>query len=193
MTEKPYRTLWPGADGASVEIIDQTRLPHEFAIVRLATVEDAARAIKDMLVRGAPLIGATAAYGLWLALRQDATDQALRSATTLLLGTRPTAVNLRWALETVHAAVFPLDPPYRGAVARALAARICDDDVAVNRALGQAGLPLIRAAAARKPPGSPVNILTHCNAGWLATVDIGHGHRPDLRGAGGRFAHPRLG
>ena len=112
---EPYRTLWPGADHASVEIIDQTRLPHEFAVVRLATVEDAARAIKDMLVRGAPLIGATAAYGMWLALRRDATDQALRSATTLLLNTRPTAVNLRGALATVQAAVFPLDPPQRAA------------------------------------------------------------------------------
>lgn len=175
---KPYRTLWPGADHASVEIIDQTRLPHEFAVVRLATVEDAARAIKDMLVRGAPLIGATAAYGMWLALRRDATDQALRSATTLLLNTRPTAVNLRWALATVQAAVFPLDPPQRAAAARTLAARICDDDVAVNRALGQAGLTLIHAVAAQKPPGTPVNILTHCNAGWLATVDVGTATAP---------------
>jgi methylthioribose-1-phosphate isomerase len=175
---KPYRTLWPGADGVSVEIIDQTRLPHAFVVGRLATVEDAARAIRDMLVRGAPLIGATAAYGLWLALRRDATDRALREAASLLLATRPTAVNLRWALELVEAAVMSLAPDQRAVAARRLADRICEDDIAVNHALGQAGLPLIAAIAARRPAGGAVNILTHCNAGWLATVDIGTATAP---------------
>jgi methylthioribose-1-phosphate isomerase len=174
----PYRTIWPGADGASVEIIDQTRLPHEFAVARLRTVGDAAHAIRAMLVRGAPLIGATAAYGLWLALRADASDAALRGASSMLLATRPTAVNLRWAIERVNAWLSPLAPPLRAAAALERAAEICDEDVGINRAIGSAGLPVIRALAARKPRGGAVNVLTHCNAGWLATVDVGTATAP---------------
>ncbi len=170
---QPYRTVWPSADGCAVEIIDQTQLPHIFALARLATLDDAAHAIRAMLVRGAPLIGATAAWGLWLALRADASDAALAHAHATLLATRPTAVNLRWALDRVRTHVLPLAPSARAEAARRLAHEICDEDIALNRGLAAAGLPLIRAIAARKPAARPVNILTHCNAGWLAAVDVG--------------------
>jgi methylthioribose-1-phosphate isomerase len=175
---QPRRTLWPEADGTAVAIIDQTRLPHEFATVRLATLEDAARAISDMRVRGAPLIGVTAAYGLWLALRQDPSDAALEAAGRRLVATRPTAVNLRWAVDAATAAVRSLPPGARAAAARSFADRLAEEDVAVNRALGRHGLPLIAAVAARRPAGQPVNILTHCNAGWLAAIDLGTATAP---------------
>lgn len=175
---RPTRTIWPSTDGAAVEIIDQTRLPHVFATVRLATLDDAAHAIRAMLVRGAPLIGATAAWGLWLALRADASDAALERAHATLLATRPTAVNLRWALDRVRARVSPLPAADRAAAARRLAIEICDEDVALNRGIAAAGLPLIRALAARKDTGERVNVLTHCNAGWLATVDVGTATAP---------------
>jgi len=170
---RPTRTIWLNADGWSVEIIDQTLLPHRFTTARLTTVDEAAHAIRAMLVRGAPLIGATAAYGLCLALRKDTSDDALAAAAKLLLATRPTAVNLRWALERMQAALVPLAPAQRAAAAYALAAEICDEDVRLNEAIGTHGLELIRAIAATKPPRARVNILTHCNAGWLATVDWG--------------------
>ena len=175
---KHWRTIWPGSDEASVEIIDQTRLPHEFQIVRLTTLDDAAHAIRAMLVRGAPLIGATAAYGLWLALRNDATDSGLRHAHATLLSTRPTAINLRWALDRGLALLQPLPTSKRADTARELAAIICEEDIAINRAIGEAGLALLRDLAARKPTGQPLNILTHCNAGWLATVDWGTATAP---------------
>ncbi len=175
---RPTRTIWPAADGVAVEIIDQTRLPHAFVTARLATLDDAAHAIRAMLVRGAPLIGATAAWGLWLALRADASDAALAHAHATLLATRPTAVNLRWALDRVRARVSPLDSSARAAATRQLALEICDEDIALNRGMGVAGLPLIRAVAARQAPGERVNLLTHCNAGWLATVDVGTATAP---------------
>ncbi|MDI1248503.1 MAG: S-methyl-5-thioribose-1-phosphate isomerase [Lacunisphaera sp.] len=175
---KHWRTIWPGADGESVEIIDQTRLPHEFATARLTTLDEAAHAIRAMLVRGAPLIGATAAYGLWLALRADASDAGLRHAHTTLLATRPTAINLRWALDRALELLQPLPAATRATAAQRLAARICDEDVAINRGIGEAGLTILRALAARKPAGQPLNILTHCNAGWLATVDWGTATAP---------------
>jgi methylthioribose-1-phosphate isomerase len=131
-----------------------------------------------MLVRGAPLIGATAAYGLWLAMREDPSDAGLRGAGAVLLATRPTAVNLRWAVERMTAWMGPLPPARRAAAALSRAAEICEEDVAINRGIGAAGLPLIRAIAARKAPGEPVNVLTHCNAGWLATVDVGTATAP---------------
>ncbi len=174
----PTRTIWPSVDGDAVEIIDQTRLPHAFATVRLATLNDAAHAIRAMLVRGAPLIGATAAWGLWLALRSDPSDSAFNHARATLLATRPTAVNLRWALDRVRAQVVRQPLAERGAAARRLAIEICDEDVALNRGIGAAGLPLIGAIAAHKPPGERVNLLTHCNAGWLATVDVGTATAP---------------
>ncbi len=158
--------------GEAVEIIDQTRLPHAFEIRRLQTLEDAATAIRDMWVRGAPLIGATAAWGVWLALRDEASDARLQQALDSLLATRPTAVNLRWALQRAEAALRPLPPAQRAEAAAALAQDICDEDVAQNEAIGEHGLVLIEALA-REKSGQTVHILTHCNAGWLATVDWG--------------------
>ncbi|QCG93140.1 S-methyl-5-thioribose-1-phosphate isomerase (plasmid) [Azospirillum sp. TSA2s] len=167
-----YRTIWPDGDGA-VAIIDQTRLPHDFAVVRLTSLEEAAHAIRAMLVRGAPLIGAAAAYGVALALRADTSDRGLERACATLLATRPTAVNLRWALERMRGLLAPLPEARRVEAAEAEAAAIADEDVEINRSIGLHGAALIRAAAARKKPGEPVNVLTHCNAGWLATVDWG--------------------
>mgnify|MGYP001481567204 FL=1 len=156
-------------DGPRVEIIDQTRLPHAFVLRRLATPEEAAEAIAVMRVRGAPLIGATAAYGLALATKRDASDAALLRVGDMLVATRPTAVNLRWGVERMLKRLLGLAPGQRAAAAWAEAASLCEEDVAQNRAIGQHGLDLIRAATR---PGR-VNILTHCNAGWLATVDRG--------------------
>ena len=172
------RTIWLAEDAESVEIIDQTKLPHLFEIVRLTTLAEAAHAIEVMLVRGAPLIGATAGYGMWLAMRQDSSDAGLLTAYERLFVTRPTAVNLRWALDSARARLSPLPPPDRAAAALALAVAICEEDVAINRGIGVAGLPVIQALAAKKTKGGPVNILTHCNAGWLATVDWGTATAP---------------
>lgn len=169
----PYRTIWPAADGAGVDIIDQTRLPHEFIVVRLGDLAAVAHAIRAMLVRGAPLIGAAAAYGVALALRDDPSDAGLASAAATLLATRPTAVNLRWGVERLRARVAPLPAAARAAAAWVEAAAVCDEDVALCRAIGEHGAGLIRAAASAKPAGAPVHVLTHCNAGWLATVDWG--------------------
>jgi methylthioribose-1-phosphate isomerase len=169
---KPYRTIWVREDGWSVEVIDQTKLPHAFETVRLAKVEDAAHAIRAMQVRGAPLIGATAAYGLCLALRNNASDEALDRAYAMLLATRPTAINLRWALDDMIGQIRQRRPGERLAVAYARAARICDEDVLTNEAIGRNGLALIETIAHKKGYQT-VNILTHCNAGWLATVDWG--------------------
>jgi len=167
------RTIWLADDGWAVEIIDQTQLPHRLVTTRLESLADAAHAIAVMLVRGAPLIGATAAYGLALAMREDPSDAALAAARTRLLATRPTAVNLRWALESLGERLAALPLAERPAAAYAGAAEIAEEDVAINEAIGRHGLPLIEAAATAKGPGERVNILTHCNAGWLATVDWG--------------------
>ena len=170
---KAYRTIWLAADGWSVEIIDQTKLPHTLSIVTLRTLEDAARAIKTMQVRGAPLIGATAAYGLCLALRQDSSEDALDRAIALLAEQRPTAINLRWALGEIVKAVRNLPPDRRVAAAYQRASELCEGDVEANRRIGLHGAQLIGEIAGRKQPGERVNILTHCNAGWLACVDRG--------------------
>jgi methylthioribose-1-phosphate isomerase len=175
---KPYRTIWVANDGWSVEIIDQTRLPHDLAIVSLKTLDEAARAIKTMQVRGAPLIGAAAAYGACLALRTDASDEALDRAIALLAEQRPTAINLRWALDEMRKAVRNLPRERRLDAAYARAAEICEEDVAANRRIGEHGLKAILAAAERKRPGERVNVLTHCNAGWLACVDVGTATAP---------------
>ena len=167
------RTIWLAADGRSVEILDQTRLPHEVVTVRLETLDDACRAIRDMQVRGAPLIGATAAYGLALALRADASDAGLERASAALAETRPTAVNLRWALDEMRRALAPHPAAERVVAAYARAGQIADEDVALCRSIGEHGLPLVRAAWERLQGKRPVHILTHCNAGWLATVDWG--------------------
>jgi methylthioribose-1-phosphate isomerase len=167
----PYRTLWLGDDGWSVHIIDQTKLPHVFETKRLTMLEEAAVAIKTMQVRGAPLIGVAAAYGLCLGLRVDASDAALLRDAATLLATRPTAVNLHWALERMKAALLPLAPSERAKAAYALAAAMAEEDVEICRGIGRHGVELIREIWLRKQ--QPVNVLTHCNAGWLATIDWG--------------------
>jgi len=167
------RSVWIEPDGWSVGIIDQTKLPHAMTTVRLATLAHAVRAIATMQTRGAPLIGAVAAYGLCLALRADASDVALEHAYAMLIGTRPTAVNLKWALDEIVAAVRNQPRSERVGAAYARAAAICEEDSANNEAIGRHGFAVIERAAAAKAPGAPVNVLTHCNAGWLATVDWG--------------------
>ncbi len=174
---KPTRTIWLEADGASVGIIDQTQLPHRFVTARLRTLDDAAHAIKSMQVRGAPLIGAAAAYGLWLALQEDASDEGLERAAATLLATRPTAINLKWALDEVTAAVRNRPRVERAAAALKRAQEIAEEDVAINQAIGRNGLAIIEEIAAGKK-GARVNVLTHCNAGWLATVDWGTATAP---------------
>ncbi|MCR4305261.1 MAG: S-methyl-5-thioribose-1-phosphate isomerase [Gallionella sp.] len=172
----PYRTIWPTAGNQAVEIIDQTKLPHIFATLRLENMRDTERAIRDMQVRGAPLIGVTAAYGVALAMRGNASDAALAEACSVLLASRPTAVNLRWGVEKMRALLTPLPERERAAAAWKEAARIADEDVAINAAIGKHGSEIIRASYQNKDgqrKNSTVNILTHCNAGWLATVDWG--------------------
>jgi methylthioribose-1-phosphate isomerase len=159
-----------------VRIIDQTRLPHRFETILLADWRQAVRAIREMQVRGAPLIGATAAWGVALAMRDDASNEALMQAFLTLKATRPTAINLAWALERMCAYVAPLPPSARYEAAAAEAQRITDEDVAINERIGRNGLPLIEAIAGGRR--GPVNILTHCNAGWLATVDWGTATAP---------------
>ncbi|HUN51481.1 MAG TPA: S-methyl-5-thioribose-1-phosphate isomerase [Candidatus Sulfotelmatobacter sp.] len=178
---KPYRSIWVGDDGWSVQVIDQTRLPHDFAVRRLATLEEAAEAISTMVVRGAPLIGATAAYGIALAVRRDQADESLEEAAALLAATRPTAVNLRWAIEEMVTALRNLPRGARLAAAYRRAGEICDADVAVNCAIGEHGFGLIQQARSKASGGHAVNILTHCNAGWLATVDWGTALAPIYR------------
>jgi methylthioribose-1-phosphate isomerase len=165
-------------NGWSVSVLDQRQLPWRVERVELTSAAMAAQAIREMWVRGAPLIGATAAYGLCLALREDASDASLERNLALLLATRPTAVNLRWALERVRAGVQPHAECDRAAAAYFCAAAICDEDVRSNRAIGEYGLDLIRSAA---KPGATVNVLTHCNAGALATVDLGTALAPIYR------------
>ena len=168
-----HRTIWVAEDDRSVEIIDQTRLPHEFVTLRLRSLDDAARAIRSMQVRGAPLIGVTAAYGVCLALCDDPSDTALEAACAALLATRPTAVNLRWALDEMRAILRDAPRAEREARAYARAAELADEDVALCRAIGEHGAPLIEAIGRSRGGDAPVNVLTHCNAGWLAAVDWG--------------------
>ncbi len=169
----PFRSVWvEPSDGWSVRILDQTRLPWEVEILRLVDEAGVAHAIKSMQTRGAPLIGAVAAYGVALALRADASTAALEGCVARLNATRPTAINLRWALDRMLARLHNLPAGDRVAAAYAEAAAIADDDAETCRMIGQNGLPLLAEIAARKP-GETVNVLTHCNAGWLATVDYG--------------------
>lgn len=173
-----FNSVWLEPDGWSVGAIDQRALPHDFVVARLATCEAAADAIRSMLVRGAPLIGATAAFGVALAMRADAADSALDQACKMLMATRPTAINLEWALDEMRSLLRPLPPSQRTAAAYARAAEIAEEDIVINRRIGQHGLALIEAIAAKKKPGERVNVLTHCNAGWLATVDWGTATAP---------------
>ncbi len=169
----PYRTIWVENDSRTVGIIDQTRLPHVFSTVSLRSMDDAAMAIRDMLVRGAPLVGATAAYGMCLAAAENPSDVHLRKAREILMATRPTAVNLRWALERMMS-VFERTPPERRVESAYAEARtLCDEDAATCESIGDHGLGLIRTAWEKKGRPDTVHVLTHCNAGWLATVDWG--------------------
>jgi methylthioribose-1-phosphate isomerase len=175
---KHYRSLWWDEQEQVLKIIEQRWLPHEFRIESVPTVQAFATAIVEMRVRGAPLIGATAAYGIACAMAEDPSDANLDATWTLLNATRPTAINLRWALDRCRTALRPVPLAERKAAALRLAHEIADEDVAVNRRIGEFGLGLIRDIAARKPVGEPVRILTHCNAGWIATVDWGTATSP---------------
>ena len=178
--EKYYCTIWPthGAEAhkndamLAVEIIDQTMLPHRFEIKAVHCLEEMVTAIKTMQVRGAPLIGAAAAYGMALAVQSDASDIHLEKSAQALLLSRPTAVNLRWAVNRMHQHLAALPSEARRSAAWQEAALICEEDVQMNHAIGQHGLALIQSALAKSSKNT-LNILTHCNAGWLATVDWG--------------------
>ncbi len=172
----PYRSLWWSEEKDALEIIDQRWLPHDFRIQSVKTLDDFASAIVEMRVRGAPLIGATAAYGMALAARLDPSDAALRAGYDRLHATRPTAINLRWALDRCLAALLALAEGERFGAALRLAHEIADEDVGINRQIGRNGLALIEEIARKK--SSPVNVLTHCNAGWIATVDWGTATSP---------------
>jgi methylthioribose-1-phosphate isomerase len=165
-----YRTIWRTPDGRAVEVIDQTALPHALRTVVLTEVEDARAAIADMIVRGAPLIGATGGYGMALAAQADASDEAVEHAARTLAQARPTAINLNWAVQRAKAAILSQPPSHRAEAAWAEADAIAEEDVAACAALGQHGMALIQKAADGR---ERINILTHCNAGWLAAVDWG--------------------
>ena len=175
---KHIRSIWLEPDGWTVSAIDQRRLPHDFVVARLTNCDAAADAIASMLVRGAPLIGATAAYGVALAMRADGSDAALDRACELLIATRPTAINLKWALDEMRATLRALPAGARAAAAYRRAGEIAEEDIVINQGIGRHGLALIEAIAAKKPHRERVNVLTHCNAGWLATVDWGTATAP---------------
>ena len=178
----PYRTIFAEGDVGDVQVIDQTRLPHRFETRRLTCAADAAIAIRDMVVRGAPLIGATAAYGIALAMRADPSDVSLAESVARLAETRPTAVNLRWALEAAERRLGALPPRERIRAAYGFAARLCEEDVRINRTIGDVGLEIFREISERAGgAGRALNVLTHCNAGWLATVDWGTATAPVYR------------
>jgi len=176
--DKHYRSIWVDGQTGRVRIIDQRWLPHEFRVVDLVTRKDFADAIRDMWVRGAPLIGATAAHAIAEEMKRDPSDANLDEAWEELHATRPTAINLRWALDEMRNLLRPLPEEKRAEAARARALEICDEDVETNRMIGVHGLEIIKEIAAKKGAGEPVNILTHCNAGWLATVDWGTATSP---------------
>ena len=173
-----FRSIWLEPDGFSVNAIDQRRLPHEFVVAAIANAQAASEAISSMLVRGAPLIGATAAFGMALAMRDDRSDANLDRAYEMLVKSRPTAINLKWALDEMMRTLRPLPPSSRAPAAYARAGEIAEQDVSINREIGRHGLSLIEKIVASKRPGDPVNVLTHCNAGWLATVDWGTATSP---------------
>ena len=178
VSDTHYRSIWHRDEDHSVWIVDQRWLPHRFQTVELQSTEQFATAIRDMWVRGAPLIGATAAWGMAKALEHDQSDSHIDATWEELHNTRPTAINLHWALERMrnHVKAQPLAD--RAAAARQLAIDIADEDVEMNRQIGLHGLELIKKIASKKEPGQPLNILTHCNAGWLATVDWGTATSP---------------
>ena len=174
----PYRTIWLNEDGWRVNVIDQTKLPHEFSTITLSSDNDVAHAIRTMIVRGAPLIGAAAAFGICLAMREDATNSSLVTTCKLLSRTRPTAVNLHRTLNDMKTALMNVSERERVATAYTLANDICLTDIKTNQAIGEHGFEILRKLYTNKPPDTPLNILTHCNAGWLATVDWGTATAP---------------
>lgn len=176
-----YRSIWD--EDGQVKIIDQRWLPHEFRIADLTDLAGFATAIRDMWVRGAPLIGATAAYGMAHAMAQNPADEALQTAYDQLIDTRPTAINLKWALDRCHAALTDTAEAQRAESALKLARAIADEDVEINHSIGRHGLEIIERIAANKPDGEPVRLLTHCNAGWIATVDWGTATSPMYQAA----------
>jgi methylthioribose-1-phosphate isomerase len=179
---RDYRTIWLDSDGRGVWVIDQKGLPHTFETRLLTSAEDAVRAISDMTVRGAPLIGVTGAYGVALAAAEDPGDASIAAACEKLLRSRPTAVNLQWALDRMGRRLLTAEPEERRALAYSEAAAIAEEDIASCEAIGGFGAELIRSAAARSP-SRPVNVLTHCNAGWLCAVDWGTALAPIYKAA----------
>jgi methylthioribose-1-phosphate isomerase len=173
-----FRSIWVEPDGFSIRAIDQRRLPHEFVVADIADCDAAADAIRSMLVRGAPLIGATAAYGVALAMRSDGSDAALARAYDRLIVTRPTAINLKWALEEMRKTLSPLRSSERAVAAYARAGEIAEQDIAINQSIGAHGLAVIEKIRTDKKANNRINVLTHCNAGWLATVDWGTATAP---------------
>lgn len=170
---KHYRSIWTTTDKKSIHIFNQEKLPYEFEILTLSSVSEAAEAITSMKVRGAPLIGCVGAYGVAFAMLLDASDEAIEMAYNTLVKTRPTAINLQWALDRICQRLRNTPLQQRVSVAYEESANICDEDAGINYNIGLNGLEIIREIAAKKAPGDVVNILTHCNAGWLATVDWG--------------------
>src|SRR5258708_32612052 len=175
---KPFRSIWLEPDGWTVGAIDQRRLPHDLVVARLTDCDAAGDAIRSMVVRGAALVGATADYGMALAMRADSSDATLDHACKTLIATRPTAINLKWALDEMRSVLRHLPPSQRAAAAYSRAGKIAEEDIGINKGIGHHGLALIEAIAARKKPGERFNVLTHCNAGWLATVDWGTATAP---------------
>ena len=173
-----YRSLWWDDAIGALQIIDQRVLPHQFVTQPVETLQEFADAVVQMRVRGAPLIGATAAYGMALAMRIDPSNDNIDNTWAFLHQTRPTAINLRWALDRCRAALLRLVETDRAAAALMLAHDIADEDVEINRQIGLHGLQLIKDIAATKSAGEPVRLLTHCNAGWIATVDWGTATSP---------------
>lgn len=181
VSQQQYRTIWAFENTSqliqSVAIIDQTKLPHAFEVAHIINLQQMVVAIKTMQVRGAPLIGAAAAYGMALAMQHDASDDYLQQAATQLIQSRPTAVNLNWAVQRMLKLLLPMATTSRNRAAWHEAAAICDEDVSLNQAIGRHGLALIEMAQQNLAPNASqnqiFNILTHCNAGWLATVDFG--------------------
>ena len=175
---KHYRSIWRDLNSNKVKIIDQKLLPHKFVIAELNNVQEARDAIKNMAVRGAPLIGITAAYGMALAMANNNTDKDIINAGNFLISSRPTAVNLAWAVTKVSKSLLDTTQSKRTNLAMTLADQMAEDDVETNEKIGIYGCEIIKQISEKKSDGNPVRILTHCNAGWLATVDIGTATAP---------------
>ena len=173
-----YRSIWYDHKDCQVKIIDQRWLPHDFRIVALTNLDEFAVAIRDMWVRGAPLIGATAAYGVAISLSSDASDSGLQNTYDTLIETRPTAINLKWALDRLLRALGQMSQEDRASKALELAHLVAEEDVGINKKIGEHGLEIVKKIASNKPAGEPVRMLTHCNAGWPATVDWGTATSP---------------